>query len=65
MSALLLVVYRPVGNPLAVRVLSRRRDSASLAITRNDNTAGQSNLAAFLCRQGQRVAVNYPVRAHV
>ncbi len=45
---LLLVVHRGVFELFALRIGSARRDRAGFAIGRHDNSAGDSNLSAFL-----------------
>ena len=62
---LLLVVHRGAFELLALRIGSARCGRASLAIRRHHNSAGDSNLSAFLDNELQRVIVNLPIRSSI
>ena len=62
---LLLVVHRCAFELLALRIGSTRCGRASLAIRRHDNSAGDSDLSAFLDCELQRVIINLLVRSRI
>ena len=64
-DTLLLVVHRGAFELLALRIVSTRGSRARLAIRRHHNSAGDSNLSAFLDSELQCVIIDLLVRSRV